>query len=140
MTLMAPSRAREGRGGADSRACVGDFFFLLSLVRRGLALGRWQLPLLRRRLLRPRWVASYGVGFESTQLATGWHYGVDLNGDDSRARVLGRRISPLSPCFGVATAAVRVSDRRRPFRLSRVAYCRTIRRWLTSVRSCESER
>ena len=29
-----------------------------------MALGRWQLPLLRRRLLRPRWVASYGVGFE----------------------------------------------------------------------------
>ena len=26
-----------------------------------MGFGRWQLPLLRRRLLRPRWVASYGV-------------------------------------------------------------------------------
>ena len=72
LTLIATPRAREGRGGADRRAYVADLFFLLSLVRRGMALGRWQ-PLLRRRLLL-RWVARNGVGFECSRLATGWHY------------------------------------------------------------------
>ena len=37
--------------------------------------------------------------------------GVDRNGAFSRARGQERRRSPLSPCFGVAAAAVRVSDR-----------------------------
>ena len=73
LTLIATPRAREGRGGADRRAYVADLFFLLSLVRRGMALGRWQLPLLRRRLLL-RWVARNGVGFACSRLATGWHY------------------------------------------------------------------
>ena len=46
--------------------------------------------------------------------------GVDRNGAFSRARGQERRRSPLSPCFGVAAAAVRVidrvSDQRRRYR------------------------
>ena len=62
-------------------------------------------PLRRRRLPRPRWVASYGVGFDSTPIATGRHYGVNLNGAPSRARGPGRRRPPRS---GIAAAGAGV--------------------------------
>ncbi len=81
LTLIAPPRAREGRGGADRRAYVADLFFLLSLVRRGMALGRWQLPLLRRRLLL-RWVARYGVRIRVHPARNGMALGASLRARD----------------------------------------------------------
>ena len=52
-----------------------------------------ELPLLRRR--RPRWVASYGVGFESTRLATGWHWGATY-GFSLEYQQLLKRHAPLA--------------------------------------------
>ena len=56
-------------------------------------------------LLRPRWVASYRVGFDSTPTATGRHYGVDLNGAFSRARGPGRR-GPVAGLVGIEGGVV----------------------------------
>ena len=65
-----PGRRRPPRSGIAA-AGAGVFFFDFAAGVRALAAAA---PLRRRRLLRPRWVASYRVGFDSTPIATGRHY------------------------------------------------------------------
>ena len=96
-----PGRRRQPRSGIAA-AGAGVFFFDLAAGVRALAAAA---PLRRRRLLRPRWVARYGVGFDSTPIATGRHFGVDVNSDPSRARGPGRRRQPRS---GIAAAGAGV--------------------------------
>jgi hypothetical protein len=103
LTLMAPSRACESRSGADRRSLhalglrrlpsgsaigVGPFAFCFRWGdgSRGMVLEGW-LPGVGGS--RCGAGASYGVGFEATRLATGWHYGVPWpSGDLSICDVL----------------------------------------------------
>ena len=90
LTVMASSRAREGRSGADSRALgslqpAPAFSFLIFFFDFGFDFHpdrwcfRWGVPPALTLMASCRAgcccgrVASYGVGIEATRLATRWH-------------------------------------------------------------------
>ena len=70
LTLIATPRAREGRGGADRRACVGDFFFVVAGEVRDGARALAAAAAAGCCCVGSR---ATGFGFACTRLATGWH-------------------------------------------------------------------